>query len=88
MPVASARKPVRLADLDQSKSHTSEKYREKLRAGHLRLLELQHALKDSNRSVIIIVEVPIVVVILIWYEFDVCTMPSQEASISLRVGGG
>ena len=48
MPVASARKPVRLADLDQSKSHTPEKYREKLRAGHLRLLELQHALKDSK----------------------------------------
>ena len=58
MPVASASKLVRLADLDQSKSHTPEKYREKLRAGHLRLLELQHALKDSNRSVIIIVEGP------------------------------
>lgn len=58
MPVASASKPVRLADLDQSKSHTPEKYREKLRDGHFRLLELQHALKDSKRSVIIVVEGP------------------------------
>ncbi|MGA0093803.1 MAG: polyphosphate kinase 2 family protein, partial [Chthoniobacterales bacterium] len=58
MPVASAARPVRLVDLDQSKSHTPEKYREKLRAGHLRLLGLQHALKNSKRSVIIVVEGP------------------------------
>jgi len=58
MPIASASRPVRLAELDQSKSHTPEKYREKLRTGHLRLLELQHALKDAKRSVIIVVEGP------------------------------
>jgi hypothetical protein len=37
---------------------------------------------------IVIVEVPIVVVILIWNEFDVSPMPSQEASIGFRVGSG
>lgn len=58
MPIASASRPVRLGELDQSKSHTPEKYREKLRTGHLRLLELQHALKDAKRSVIIVVEGP------------------------------
>ena len=58
MPIASASRPVRLAELDQSKSHTPEKYREKLRAGHLRLLELQHALKEAKRSVIIVAEGP------------------------------
>ena len=58
MPVASASKPVRLADLDQSKSHTPEKYREKMREEHLRLLRMQHALKEAKRSVLIVVEGP------------------------------
>ncbi len=58
MPIASTRKPVRLADLDQTRSHTPDHYRERMKAGHLRLLQLQHALKGSKRSVIIVVEGP------------------------------
>jgi polyphosphate kinase 2 (PPK2 family) len=58
MPVASAEKPVRLADLDQTKSHTPERYREKMREGHLKLLQLQHALKAAGRSVVVVVEGP------------------------------
>lgn len=58
MPVASASHPVRLAELDQTKSQTPERYREKMRDGHLRLLQLQHALKDSKRSLIVVVEGP------------------------------
>jgi len=59
-PMPSADQPcaVRLADLDQSKSYTAERYREKMKEGHLRLLQLQHALKDAKRSVIIVVEGP------------------------------
>ena len=58
MPVVSAKKPVRLSALDQSKSHTPEKYREKMREEHLRLLRMQHALKEAKRSVLIVVEGP------------------------------
>lgn len=58
MPVVTARKPVRLEKLDQTRSHTPDHYRERMRAGHLRLLQLQHALKDTQRSVIIVVEGP------------------------------
>jgi PPK2 family polyphosphate:nucleotide phosphotransferase len=58
MPIASTRKPVRLADLDQTRSHTPDHYRERMKEGHLRLLQLQHALKGSKRSVIIVVEGP------------------------------
>jgi polyphosphate kinase 2 (PPK2 family) len=58
MPIASIRKPVRLADLDQTRSHTPDHYRERMKEGHLRLLQLQHALKGSQRSVIIVVEGP------------------------------
>ncbi|MBE2180118.1 MAG: UDP-galactose-lipid carrier transferase [Chthoniobacterales bacterium] len=58
MPVASAEKPIRLADLDQTKSQTPERYRDKMREGHLRLLQLQHALKDAKRSVVVVVEGP------------------------------
>lgn len=58
MPVASAEKPVRLADLDQTKSHTPERYREKMRDGHLKLLQLQHVLKAAGRSVVVVVEGP------------------------------
>ena len=57
MPVATV-PPRRLSDLDQSKSQTSDRYREKMKAGHLRLLLLQHALKDANQRVIIVVEGP------------------------------
>jgi PPK2 family polyphosphate:nucleotide phosphotransferase len=49
---------VRLSALDQSKSHTPEKYREKMREEHLRLLRMQHALKEAKRSVLIVVEGP------------------------------
>ncbi|MFZ4483019.1 MAG: polyphosphate kinase 2 family protein [Chthoniobacterales bacterium] len=48
----------RLSDLDQTKSYTMERYREKMKEGHLRLLQLQHALKDTKRSVLIVVEGP------------------------------
>ncbi len=58
MPIASTRKPVRLAGLDQTRSHTPDHYRERMKEGHLRLLQLQHALKGSKRSVIIVVEGP------------------------------
>ena len=58
MPVASAKKLVRLSALDQSKSHTPEKYRERMREEHLRLLRMQHALKEAKRSVLIVVEGP------------------------------
>jgi polyphosphate kinase 2 (PPK2 family) len=58
MPVASADRPIRLDDLDQSKCQTPEKYRQKMKEGHLRLLQLQHALKDAKRRVIIVVEGP------------------------------
>lgn len=58
MPVVTARKPVHLEKLDQTRSHTPDHYRDKMRAGHLRLLQLQHALKDTQRSVIVVVEGP------------------------------
>jgi AMP-polyphosphate phosphotransferase len=58
VPVVSAKNPVRLSALDQSKSHTPEKYREKMREEHLRLLRMQHALKEAKRSVLIVVEGP------------------------------
>jgi polyphosphate kinase 2 (PPK2 family) len=58
MPVAAPDKPIRLDDLDQSKSQTPEKYRQRMKDGHLRLLQLQHALKDAGRSVIVVVEGP------------------------------
>ena len=58
MTAATARKKVRLDKLDQTRSHTPDHYREKMRAGHLRLLQLQHALKDKPRSVIVVVEGP------------------------------
>lgn len=58
MPLASAAKPVSLCELDQTKSHTLERYREKMREGHLQLLQLQHALKAAGRSVVIVVEGP------------------------------
>jgi hypothetical protein len=48
----------RLSDLDQTKSYSMERYREKMKEGHLRLLQLQHALKDTKRSVVIVVEGP------------------------------
>lgn len=53
-----AEKSVRLADLDQTKCQTPEKYQQKMKLGHLRLLQLQHALKNSKRSMIIVVEGP------------------------------
>lgn len=52
------KKTVRLVELDQAKCQTSEKYRRKMKLGHLRLLQLQHALKNSRRSAIIVVEGP------------------------------
>ena len=58
MPVATAEHPVILSALDQSKSHTTENYRQKMRDGHLRLLQLQLAVRDAKRSVIVVVEGP------------------------------
>lgn len=58
MPVAAPDKVIRLDELDQSKCQTPEKYRQKMKDGHLRLLQLQHALKDAKRSVIVVVEGP------------------------------
>lgn len=58
MPALTSSKTLRLAGLDQTKSHTADHYREKMRTGHLRLLQLQHALKGTNRSVIVVVEGP------------------------------
>ncbi len=58
MPVASAQDPVRLAALDQSKSHTPENYRQQMKEGHLRLLQLQRSLRESGRSVIVVFEGP------------------------------
>ncbi len=58
MPVARPEQPIRLSELDQAKSQSQELYRERMREGHLRLLKLQHALKESKRTAIIVIEGP------------------------------
>lgn len=58
MPVAAPDKPVCLDDLDQSKSHTPEHYRQKMKEGHLTLLQLQREVRESGRTVIVVIEGP------------------------------
>jgi polyphosphate kinase 2 (PPK2 family) len=51
-------KPLRLAELDQSVSIDEEDYRSKLKKYQLRLLNQQLILRESKRSLIVVVEGP------------------------------
>lgn len=58
MPTPSPEQPILLNGLDQSKSQTPEKYRQRMKEAHLHLLELQHLLKATKRSMVVVVEGP------------------------------